>query len=75
MARHENPAYNERVTRRPPKPVLILLVAGQVGSAAFAWRDLSRRADTQVRSPKRLWRTVILMNPGNSLAYWAFGRR
>jgi hypothetical protein len=61
--------------RRPPKPLLIALAIGQTISAAFAWRDLSRRPDAQVRGPKRLWRTVMIMNPGNSIAYWAFGRR
>jgi hypothetical protein len=61
--------------RRPPKPVLVTVVVVEVVSALLAWRDLRRRADDQVRGPKRLWRFVITINPGNSIAYWIFGRR
>jgi hypothetical protein len=28
-----------------------------------------------VRGPKLLWRILIGINPGNSLAYWLLGRR
>jgi hypothetical protein len=63
------------VTRRPPKPVLIAIVAVQLVSAVLAWRDLARRADSQVRGKKKLWRIFIAINPGNSFAYWAVGRR
>ena len=51
------------------------MVVVQVVLAAFAFRDLARRTDEQVRGPKLLWRVLIGLNPGNSLAYWAFGRR
>ena len=61
--------------RRPPKPVLITVVLAEVLSAVLAWRDLRRRSDGQVRGPKRLWRFAITINPGNSIAYWIFGRR
>jgi len=45
------------------------------GRRRVAFRDLARRSDEQVRGPKVLWRVLIGLNPGNSLAYWAFGRR
>ena len=61
--------------KKPPNPVLAAVVAAQVVSAAFAWRDLARRSDDQVRGHKIVWRTFIVMNPGNSVAYWLFGRR
>jgi len=61
--------------RKPPKQVVIAVVAVQAVSAAFAFRDLARRNDEQVRGPKLLWRVLIGLNPGNSLAYWALGRR
>jgi hypothetical protein len=61
--------------RKPPKQVVVAVVAVQAVSAAFAFRDLARRSDDQVRGPKLLWRIVIGMNPGNSLGYWLFGRR
>ena len=61
--------------QRPPKQVVIAVVAVEAVSAAFAFRDLARRADDEVRGPKLLWRIIIGMNPGNSIAYWIFGRR
>jgi hypothetical protein len=63
------------VTRRPPKPVLIAIVAAQVVSAVLAWRDLAGRSERQIRGTKKLWRIFIALNPGNSFAYWAVGRR
>jgi hypothetical protein len=44
-------------------------------AATLAWRDLARRNDGQVRGSKNLWRLFISMNPGNSVFYWALGRR
>jgi hypothetical protein len=61
--------------RKPPREVVITVVAVEAVAAAFAFRDLARRTDEQVRGPKLLWRVLIGLNPGNSLAYWAFGRR
>jgi NO-binding membrane sensor protein with MHYT domain len=61
--------------RKPPREVVITVVAVEAVLAAFAFRDLARRTDEQVRGPKLLWRVLIGLNPGNSLAYWAFGRR
>ncbi|HEX3224046.1 MAG TPA: hypothetical protein VHR35_15905 [Nocardioides sp.] len=61
--------------QKPPKEVVVVVVAVQAVSAAFAFRDLARRTDEQVRGPKLLWRILIGINPGNSLAYWVLGRR
>jgi len=58
-----------------PKPLLIALVVAEAVSAALAWRDLAGRESDQVRGAKNGWRVLISLNPGNSLAYWAFGRR
>jgi hypothetical protein len=63
------------MTRRPPKQVLVAIVVLEVVSAAIAWRDLARRSDDQVRGPKNVWRALMAINPGNSLVYWAVGRR
>ena len=57
------------------KTVLAIVVGAQTVSSALAWRDLTRRSDEQVRGPKNLWRVVVTINPGNSIAYWLFGRR
>jgi hypothetical protein len=61
--------------RKLPKPALVTVVAVQVVSCALAWRDLARRSDDQVRGKKNLWRAFVSVNPGNSLVYWAVGRR
>jgi hypothetical protein len=57
------------------KLALGTLAALELVSAAMAWRDLARRSEDQVRGKKNLWRMFIGMNPGNSLVYWAVGRR
>jgi hypothetical protein len=61
--------------RKPSNEVVVTVVALEAVSAAFAFRDLARRQDDQVRGPKLLWRILIGMNPGNSLLYWIAGRR
>lgn len=61
--------------RRLPRPLLVAIIAVQSVTAVFAWRDLKRRDAERVRGSKRLWRVVMLLNPGNSLLYWLFGRR
>jgi hypothetical protein len=64
------------VERRPPKPALLAaLVAVDLVAAIFAWRNLNRRSEDEVRGSKRFWRVVIAANPGNSFAYWAVGRK
>jgi hypothetical protein len=57
------------------KAVLGIVVAAQTVSSALAWRDLAQRSDAEVRGNKNLWRVIITINPGNSIAYWLFGRR
>ena len=61
--------------RKPPKEVVITVGAVEAVAGAFAFRDLARRSDEDVRGPKLLWRVLIGMNPGNSLVYWMLGRR
>jgi hypothetical protein len=63
------------MTGKANAPLLVGSVVADVSSAILAWRDLSRRTDQQVRGKKNLWRAVISIHPGNSLVYWAFGRR
>ncbi len=57
------------------KVVLGIVVASQTISSALVWRDLAQRSDDQVRGPKNLWRVIVTINPGNSIAYWLLGRR
>jgi hypothetical protein len=52
--------------------MLAIVVVVEVVSA---WRDLARRSDDQVRGRKNIWRAFITVHPGNSLVYWAVGRR
>jgi len=63
------------LTPQRKKLLAAIIVPIQVVFAVFSWRDLSRRADDQIRGPKKLWRAILLVNPGNSLFYLAFGRR
>lgn len=55
--------------------VIAALVVVDLVAASLAWRDLKRRSEREVRGTKRLWHVLILANPGNSLAYWLFGRK
>lgn len=57
------------------KLVMVSLVVLEVIATRLAWRDLARRSDEQVRGRKSLWRVFVSLNPGNSLIYWAIGRR
>jgi hypothetical protein len=57
------------------KVLLAVVVAAQTVSSALAWRDLAQRPSEQVRGPKNLWRVIVTINPGNSIAYWLLGRR
>ncbi len=72
-ARHEG--RYRRTVRKPNRNVVLAVVAVEAAAAALAYRDLADRTQDEVRGPKRLWRIVIAMNPGNSLVYWLVGRR
>lgn len=61
--------------QKPSKPILLTIVTVQVVSAFLARRDLMARTDDEVRGNKRFWKVFVLLNPGNSLAYWVLGRR
>jgi hypothetical protein len=63
------------MTRDQKRLVVMVVVPIQVFLAVLAWRDMSRRTDAQIRGTRRLWRVVVLLNPGNSLLYWLLGRR
>jgi len=63
------------VARRPKLALLAALVVVDLVSAAFTFRDLRGRDESQIRGSKRFWRIATIANPGNSLAYWLFGRR
>ena len=63
------------VRRKPPSPAMAALALAATVSGTLAWRDLNRRSPRQVRGSKRFWRVLIVLNPGNSLFYWLFGRR
>ena len=61
--------------RKPPRKVVLAVVAAEAALAALAYRDLAGRTQDQVRGPKTLWRIFLGINPGNSLLYWLVGRR
>lgn len=55
--------------------LVAIIVPIQVVLAVLAWRDMAGRADDHVRGRKNLWRAAVLLNPGNSVFYWLYGRR
>ena len=63
------------MTTKRKTQLAFVVVPIQVILAVLAWRDLGRRTDDQVRGQKNFWRVLVTLNPGNSLAYWLFGRR
>ncbi|MGH9097571.1 MAG: hypothetical protein ACRDWB_09105 [Acidimicrobiales bacterium] len=63
------------MSRRPKLALLTALVVFDLVLAAFAFRDLRSRDESQIRGSKRFWRIATIANPGNSLAYWLFARR
>jgi hypothetical protein len=54
-----------------------VLVTGavQMALAATAWRDLSKRAASQINGPKGLWAVIIAVNWVGPIAYFIGGRR
>lgn len=63
------------MTTKQKTRLALVVVPIQVVLAVLAWRDLARRRDDQVRGQKNFWRVFVTLNPGNSVAYWLFGRR
>lgn len=61
--------------KRRKRTLILALVGVELVMAVFAWMDLNRRSDEDVRGGKRLWRLAIIANPGNSAGYWILGRR
>jgi hypothetical protein len=63
------------MSRQRKLTLAAIVVPIQVALAVLAWRDMAWRSDDDVRGSKRFWRVVVLLNPGNSVAYWLFARR
>ena len=57
------------------RQALMIIVLVQVSLAVLAWRDIGRRSDRQLRGRRGVWRVIVVLNPGNALLYWLFGRR
>jgi hypothetical protein len=55
--------------------VLAILVPIEICLAVLAWVDMGERPDSEVRGRKAVWRAFMVINPGNALFYWLFGRR
>lgn len=71
---HPNVRIGDSREQRMKALVGCVFVIGVV-SCALAWRDIARRSDEEVRGPKSMWRTIVTINPGNSIFYWLFGRK
>jgi uncharacterized membrane protein YozB (DUF420 family) len=63
------------MTKRRKWALAAIVVPFEIWVAVLAWRDLDDRTDDQVRGTKYLWRLIVLINPGNSVVYWLWGRR
>lgn len=59
----------------PGKRAIAAFVVASIISAIFAWRDLNARPEAAIRGSRLGWRAAILLNTGNSFAYWLCGRR
>jgi hypothetical protein len=56
------------------KGIAIVTVAVQLTMAVFAWRDLARRSNDEVRGPKWRWAVAIGANFFGPIAYYRRGR-
>jgi hypothetical protein len=55
--------------------MLAVAIGVEVVSAVLAWRDMAARDAKTLRGSTTFWRWFMVMNPGNSIAYWLIGRR
>ena len=62
--------------RQEPNPlVLVGALLGHLIVTGLTWRDLNRRATSEIRGSKTLWRVISGLNTSGSLAYVVVGRR
>jgi hypothetical protein len=54
--------------------VLAIVLPVHLVGAVAAWRDLDRRAVSDVRGTKRVWRVACCLNVLGWVAYFLFGR-
>ncbi len=66
-------SLREKIRNAPPQ--VWVAAALSVVSGVAAWRDIAARTDDDIRGSRTLWRIIIIANPGNSVFYWALGRR
>lgn len=57
------------------KGLIIGLGIVQVGMIGVAHGDISRRPESEIRGPKRLWRLLTLINFAGPAAYFVYGRQ
>ncbi|CAA9337957.1 MAG: hypothetical protein AVDCRST_MAG61-3263 [uncultured Friedmanniella sp.] len=64
------------MSSRPVSPLpLTLALLGHLLLTALVWRDIGRRAPSELRGSRALWRTLTALNTGNHLVYLLVGRR
>lgn len=56
------------------KAIAVVTVVVQLTMAIFAWRDLARRSNDEVRGPKWRWAIAIGANFFGPIAYFRRGR-
>jgi hypothetical protein len=59
----------------PPKRLLWPAIAAHLVVTTIVWRDIGRRAPSELRGSKAFWRVFTGLNTGNSLIYLLLGRR
>lgn len=66
----------EKFKHLPPagQAAIVGVTAWNLWLIGSAQRDISRRAEEQIRGPKWLWRIVCLTNTVGPLAYFRWGR-
>lgn len=61
---------------RPNRPILIVIGGlAHLVLTTLVWRDIGRRAPSELRGSKALWRFLTALNTGNGVLYLLVGRR
>lgn len=73
MARHKDIRWSD--LSKGQRRLLVAAAAAEGALKIAALVDIQRRPAEQIRGPKALWRSAMVVNLLGPLSYFAFGRR